>query len=126
MVIPCMYDEAQHKILSGGEVLAWIKREAPAGEVERFFLYRHRIHGTFVIARWASDRAMGIFTDFMNLGYTLNITRAQADQFHQRMYAPLSAPEMARKINQGARDYKTDRTREDWEQKEEILQSAGA
>ena len=118
MVFPCMYDEAQHEILNGGELLGWVKREAPADEAERFFLYHHRIHNTFVIARWASDRKMGIFTDFLNLGFSLNMTRSQAAEFRQRLYAPLTPEKMAKKINQVNRDYTTDRVNEDGEDAE--------
>lgn len=120
-MLPCLCDEKQHQIISGGELIAWCKQEAPAKERERFFLYRHQIHGTFVIARWASDRALGIFTDFLHIGHSLaNFDRAKANEFLRRLYAPTSAPEMSRVINQTSRDYNTIRQDEDAEEGERL------
>lgn len=118
-MIPCMFDSAQHEILSGGEVLAWCKRETPAKERSRLFLYRHRLHNTFVIARWASDRAMGIFTDFLNLGHSLsNFNKEKADEFRKRMLAPLSPKKMARTISQSSSDFSSMKQDEDAENRE--------
>lgn len=115
-MLPCLYDEKQHEILSGGELLEWAKRVAPAKERDRFFLYRHRLHHTFVLARWATDRAMGIFTDFLHIGKSLaNFNKEMADEFRRRLYAPTSAPEMAKAITQSQRDYTTHRVNEDGE-----------
>ena len=105
-MLPCLYDEKQHKILSGGDILAFCKKVAPTKDRSRFFLYHHQIAGTFVLARWASDRAMGIFTDFLHIGHSLDeFTREKAAEFRRRLYAPLQATDMARTINQSSRDY---------------------
>lgn len=120
-MMPCLFDTKQHEILSGGDILLWVKKEAPAKEKDRFFLYRHRIANTFVIARWASDRALGIFTDFQNLGYSLsNFTMEKANEFRRRLHAPLSASKMARVINQTSRDYDRGRMDEDGEERERL------
>ena len=66
------------------------------------------------MAMWASDKAFGIFTDFLNLGYSLaNFDRKKAKEFRRRLFAPVSPSEMVRAINQSARDYITDRQNED-------------
>lgn len=120
-MLPMLYNPKQHHIISGGELIAWCKREAPAKDTKRLFLYRHRVHGTFVIAMWASDRALGVFTDFLNLGYSLNnFDRKKAQEYLRRLYAPTSAPEMARTINQTSRNYDTIRQDEDAEERERI------
>lgn len=119
--MPCLFDEKQHHIISGGELIAWCKREAPAKDKNRLFLYRHQIHETFVIAMWASDRALGVFTDFLNLGYSLaNFDRKKAQEFLRRLYAPTSAHEMAKAINQTSRDYSAIRQDEDAEEHERV------
>jgi len=118
-----MFDEAQHEIIPGGELIGWIRRKAPAGGRD-FFIYHHRIHGTFVVGRWAQDREMGIFTDFLNLGHSINMTRQQAAEFLHRLYCPMSPEEMSRKIEQANRDYTTERINgdgEEYDRKEELL-----
>lgn len=120
-MIPCLYDEKQHEIISGGELIAWCRREAPAKERDRLFLYHHRVHDTFVIARWASDRAMGIFTDFLHIGHSLaDFTKEKAQEFCRRLYAPLQASEMARTINQTSRNYDSIRQNEAAENQERV------
>lgn len=120
-MMPCLYNEDQHEILSGGEIIAWCKRTAPAKEKDSFFLYHHRLHGTFVVGRWVQDRAFGIFTDFFNLGTSLsNFTGEKAKEFKRRLFAPMSAPAMAKAIDQTSKDYTTIRQDEDAENKERI------
>jgi len=117
-MIPCMYDRAQHEIL-GGELSRWIKTVPPAKDADSFFLYHHRIADTFVIGRWAKDRAFGIFTDFLHIGHSLaEFDRKKAEEFRQRLFAPISATKMARAIQQNARDYTTNRINEDGENQE--------
>lgn len=120
-MIPCLFDEKQHQIILGGEIIGWCKRNAPAKERKRFFLYRHRIHRTFVIARWALDRASGIFTDFLHIGHSLDeFTRQKADEFRRRLYAPTQAPEIARAIDQASKNFDKTQQNEIEERQEEI------
>ena len=107
-MIPCLFDPKQHEIIQS-DILDYCKRVAPAKEKERLFLYHHKKEGTFVVARWASDQAFGIFTDFLHIGKSLSaFTKQKADEFRKRYYAPISAPQMADAINQAQRDYKSE------------------
>ena len=119
-MFPCLYRPEQHEILPGGEILAWCKRLAPAKDRDRLFLYHHRIHDTFVIARWASpSKDFGIFTDFLHIGHSLaEFTKEKADEFRKRLFKPLQAHDMAKTINQCNRDYSSLRQEEDEVQKE--------
>lgn len=120
-MFPCLYDEKQHQIIPGGELIVWCKRKAPAKDRDRIFLYHHKTHGTFVIARWASDRAMGIFTDFFHIGHSLgDFDRNKAQEYLRRLYAPTSAPEMARVIGQTSRDYDSSKQDENAEEQERM------
>jgi hypothetical protein len=124
-MIPCLYDKKQHEIIPGGDIIAWCRREAPASEKARLFLYRHRLLGTFVIARWALDRAMGIFTDFLNIGNSLSdFDRRKAGEFLRRMYKPLTAKSISRVIGQANRDFDSaqqDEAEETQERKKEMI-----
>lgn len=120
-MIPCLFDPKQHQIIGGGEILSFCKREAPANERPRLFLYRHKLLGTFVIARWASDQALGVFTDFLHIGRSLDeFTKEKAIEFRKRYYAPLQATKIADTINQAARDYKSERQDEADEAQEAV------
>ena len=105
-MIPCKYDEKQHQILPS-EISRWCVRNAPADWKDRLFTYRHRIHGTFVVAVWADkNRRLGLFSDVLNLGDSLNnFDHKKADELMRRMWAPLSPSSMADQINQQSRDY---------------------
>jgi hypothetical protein len=124
-MLPCLYDEKQHEILQGGEIVRYCQKVAPAKDRPRVFLYRHRIYKTFVIAMWAKDRAMGIFTDFLNLGKSLgNFNREKADEFSRRLYKPLSPKEMSQTIESTSRDYSRMRQDEDAEEAERLAKRA--
>ena len=123
-MLPCLFNTEQHEILSGGELMVWCRRTVPPVERERFFLYHHRIANTFVIGRWAEDRELGIFTDFLHIGKSLgDFTREKAREFTRRLYSPTSATETAKIIEQSSRDYKTTRLDEDAGEKERVDKS---
>jgi hypothetical protein len=118
-MMPCLYDEKQHQLLPDGDLIRHCKKITPAKDKERLFLYRHRLHGTFVIGMWAGGRAMGIFTDFLNLGKSLgNVNTKTMTEFRRRMYAPTSPKEISDALNESDRQFNRDRQAEDEEVKE--------
>ena len=88
-MFPCIFDPMQHELVRS-DLLDWCKGQVAPAERGRFFLYRHRWHHTFVVARWAGDK-FGIFTDFLHIGHSLGyFDRTMAAEFRQRLYAPIS------------------------------------
>jgi hypothetical protein len=105
-MFPVMYDEEQHQILES-EVGRWCVRNAPVDWRDRLFTYRHKRHGTFVVAVWARDK-YGLMSDVVNLGYGWGgFNKAMADELMRRMWAPMSPETMARRIDQSSRDYES-------------------
>ncbi|KKL81115.1 hypothetical protein LCGC14_1998020 [marine sediment metagenome] len=105
-MIPCLYNKREHEIIDS-EFIQWCKKQLPHDKVERdrLFMYRHKLHGTYVVARWAGE-ALGVFTDFLNLGKSLaTVTPQMSVEFRHRMFAPMSAVEMGTAINQSNRDF---------------------
>ena len=103
-MFPIMYDEKQHEVLES-EVGRWCVRNSPPDWKDRLFTYRHKYHGTFVVAVWAKDK-YGIMSDVVNLGFGFGgFDRAMADEIKRRMWAPMSPSTMATIINQEARNY---------------------
>jgi hypothetical protein len=93
-LFPCIYDPMQHEILRS-DLLDWCKGQVAPADRERYFLYRHRVHETFVVARWAADK-FGIFTDFLHIGHSLgNFDREMANEFRKRLYSPVSPKEIS-------------------------------
>lgn len=118
-MLPCMFDNRQHEILSGGEIMPWVETQISPEDKDKFFLYRHRLHGTFVLARWVIDRATGIFTDFLHIGNSLSeFTHAKALEFRKRLYAPLTASKISKAITQSNRDFVSEQIEQDAEQVE--------
>lgn len=108
-VFPCLYDPNQHQIIHP-ELGEWVKRQVAPADKERFFVYFHKIHKTFVIARWAQDK-FGVFTDFLNLGHSLaNFTREKAQELRERLYAPVGVQAMQKAVAQATRDQVTENT----------------
>lgn len=105
-MFPCMFDGEQHEIIPS-EIGRWCIRNAPADWRDRLFTYRHRLHGTFVVAVWADkDRRHNIFSDVVNLGLGWGgFSHAMADEMMRRMWAPMSPTSMATEINQQDRNY---------------------
>lgn len=97
-LFPCIYQPEQHEIIRS-DIIDWCKRQTKApAEQRRWFMYRHRIHGTFVIARWAGDK-FGVFTDFLNLGHSLaNFNQEKAMEFRHRLYAPVTPDAINRAV----------------------------
>ena len=107
LAFPCLFDPLQHELMSG-ELLDWVKREVAPADKDRYFLYRHKIHRTFVIARWATGK-YGVFTDFLNLGLSLaTFGREEAMELRSRLFAPLSADGIAKTIRQVERDHNSE------------------
>ena len=108
-MFPCVYDPAQHEIINP-PVLDFCRAQMDSQtEKNRLFIYHHRVHDTFVVARWASDRKMGVFTDFLNLGYSLgNFDRALADEFRKRLYRGLAPAEIGKALNRAASDFRSE------------------
>jgi hypothetical protein len=118
MLFPCVYDKEQHEIINP-PLLEWCRRQIPdPAEKARLFVYHHRVHGTFVIARWAKE-PRGIFTDFLNLGYSLNnFNREARNEFLSRMFKPLQARTISHALNRGASDYRSHEEEKNDEMKE--------
>lgn len=101
-ILPCIYDSFQHEIIHS-EIIDWAKRQikAPADR-ERYFLYFHRLHRTFVIARWAENK-YGIFTDFLHIGTSLGFfDGSMAKEFRRRLYAPVSPEDITKAMKDAA------------------------
>jgi hypothetical protein len=82
---PCEFDKRQHLIIHP-PLEDWIKRQAPNDDERgRLFIYKHLVHGTFVIAWWVSkDR--GLFVDMINLKKSLgSFNRRTANRFLQQL-----------------------------------------
>ena len=109
-MFPVLFDPKQHEVLES-EVGRWCRREAPADWKDRLFTYRHKYHGTFVVAVWAKDK-YGIMSDVVNLGGGWGgFDRAMADEIKRRMWAPMSPRTMATTIDQESKNY--DRLQQD-------------
>jgi hypothetical protein len=117
-----MFDGEQHEIVAS-EVGRWCIRNAPADWRERLFTYRHRLHGTFVVAVWADkNQRHGIFSDVVNLGHGwVNFHRPMADEMMRRMWAPMSPTSMASQINQQDLNYHSDQQDKSEQVKEENI-----
>lgn len=108
-LFPSIYDPQQHEILPSG-IIGWIERIVAPADKKRWFLYRHKIHQTFVIGRWARDE-YGVFTDFLNLGYSIgNFDNKMAMEFRRRLYAPITAADMSKAVTQAGRDQNSEVT----------------
>jgi hypothetical protein len=79
MNFACPYQHAQHQILDN-ELAGWVRRNCPDRQAApNLFVYRHVLHGTFVIAMWVRP---GWFVDVLNLGGSLrSFTRQRARTF---------------------------------------------
>lgn len=107
-MFPCIYDPAQHEILKPSLLDFCRAQMDNPKERDRLFVYRHRVHCTFVIARWA-DKPMGVFTDFLNLGFSLgNFDRALADEFRRRLYKDTSPKEISTALNRAESNFRSD------------------
>jgi len=75
----CPFRHNQHQRISP-EILNWAQSYCPDREAAgKLFMYRHLVHGTFVIALWVKE---GWFVDVLNLGRSLgNFTRERAEIF---------------------------------------------
>ena len=103
-MFPIMYDEKQHEVLES-EVGRWCVRNSPPDWKDRLFTYRHKYHGTFVVAVWAKEK-YGIMSDVVNLGFGfVGFDRAMADEMMRRMWAPMSPQTMAKRIDLESRNY---------------------
>ena len=103
-MFPVLYTPEQHEILES-EVGRWCRRNAPADWKDRLFTYRHKYHGTFVVAVWARDK-FGLMSDVVNLGGGFGgFDRAMADEMRRRMWAPMSPQTMAKRINIESSNY---------------------
>lgn len=98
----CRFDKAQHGLVHC-ELEDWIKRQVPAGERDLLFIYRHHLHGTFVIGYWV---VLGsLFMDVMNLGHSLaNFSRAMAQKFKRQFGDSMSREDMIKELKQHERD----------------------
>lgn len=93
-MLPAIYQPEQHEILHS-DLLDWCKQQVAPADRERYFLYRHRLHGTFVVARWAGEK-FKVFTDFLHIGTSLGFfNRKMAKEFRKRLYAPVSPKDIA-------------------------------
>lgn len=118
-MLPCFYSPAQHEILHEPTILDWCRRQTSDLPLQKqLFIYRHRIHSTFVIARWVRE-PKGIFTDLLNLGHSLgNFTREKAQEFRGRILAPIPVETFSRTINQASRDFASEQHEKGEEMKE--------
>ena len=98
----CQYRPEQHEMLHG-DVENWIKRGIPDLKIrESLFVYRHRLHGTFVIGLWVGP---GRFVDVLNMGHSLaNFNREKAQQFIRQINDSVSGQQIAKILNQAERD----------------------
>lgn len=123
-MFPCIWDSVQHEIVRS-DIIDWCIRNVAPADKERWFLYRHKIHCTFVIGRWASH-PFGIFTDFLNLGYSLgNFSHEKAMEFRHRLFAPVSADEISKAVTQSGRDYDSETTDKNKEMSDMKLRYGG-
>ena len=107
-MFPCIYDSAQHEILNPSLLDFCRAQMDTETEKNRLFVYRHKTHGTFVIARWASE-PKGVFTDFLNLGFSLgNFDREMAAEFRRRLYHGVSPKEISQALNAAESDFRSD------------------
>jgi len=78
-ICPFQHDQ-HHRIFP--EILGWARDNCPDRDAAKnLFMYRHKIHQTFVIALWVKE---GWFVDVMNLGMSLgNFTQTSARVFRE-------------------------------------------
>lgn len=99
----CRYNPQEHEILHC-ELENWLRRNVSPEWKDRFFVYRHRIHNTFVIGLWTYENDGGrYFHDVLNLGETLlSFTRKDAAQLKDLFQDPIkSRTEACRILREG-------------------------
>ena len=101
----CHYDEKQHRLISH-DILDWCKRQTSDAEVlRRLFMYRHNIHGTFVIGMWVGAPREW-FVDVLNLGEdTKYFTADMADSMRRRLCSPISSSEICQQLRTSLSDH---------------------
>ena len=109
--MPCTFDAGQHAVIHP-ELEDWIHREIPDRNfLDRVFVYRHLLYGTFVIAQWL-NRDAGLFIDVMNLGYSLgNFDKEKARTLRSNIMQPITGRQ-ARDCMRKAQDDHVERRQE--------------
>jgi hypothetical protein len=65
MGLVCQFDPRQHYVLRGCVARA-IGRVVPKRVRDHLFLYRHKVYGNYVVAKW--EKKGRLFEDVLNLG----------------------------------------------------------
>ena len=92
----CNFNPNQHKLMDF-EALQWCKRQTTDPDIRaKLFAYHHLKEGTYVIGLWVTAPRR-LFVDVMNLGGSpQNFNRTCAESFKQNLFAPTSAGQIKR------------------------------
>ena len=99
------YRQQEHTIV-GGDLSAWLERlvENDPKRKGHLFLVRYNKLGVFVIAEWLDK--YNIFVDVLNLGKSLaNFGFKAAQELRRRLFAPVTAEETMKIVNQNDSDF---------------------
>ena len=99
----CRYDKRQHRIIHP-RIERWIQRQVRDSKFRAsLFMYYHRSHGTFIVARWVVPGRL--FEDIINLEYSLsNFDKEMARQFRIQVRSPVGRRQLSRALIQKERD----------------------
>lgn len=100
-----VYNPDEHTIL-GGELAAWLNQLVEGDPLRRgrLFLVRYNKIGSFVIAEWMG-KSKNIYVDVLNLGKSINLSRARAGELRRRLFASHTAEGMVKLTTQADSDY---------------------
>jgi hypothetical protein len=94
------YKEGEITILPENDILKWCKEKTKGKDPllsRDLFMYKHNLHGTFVIAQWIGGNIKDLYIDILNLGQGLgSFQRDLAEEFLRRALEPMTAEDMSR------------------------------
>lgn len=99
------WKEGEITILQETDILRWCINQVKGKEpqLERdLFLYRHNLHGTYVIAQWIGGNIKDLYLDIMNLGTEGlgGFNKEKSIEFLRRVLDPLTADDILDMTNQ--------------------------
>ncbi len=113
------YNSAEHAVI-GGELGRWVATltDGDPQRKNKLFVIRYRKLGVFVIAEWLG-RPKDVFVDVFHIGKSLGSFGAEeALELKRRLFAPVTAEDTRRAINESESGYHHNLQDEDAEETE--------
>ena len=113
------YNSAEHTVI-GGELGRWVATltDGDPQRKNKLFVVRYIKLGVFVIAEWLG-RPKDVFVDVFHIGKSLGSFGAKETlELKRRLFAPVTAEDTKRAINEADSDYHHNLQNEDMEETE--------